>query len=83
MLAMEKDHLFRPQRERVITLIYKQPNLSVIKEDKLLKGIKIKKKEEKFDLINININLIIELWTLKTVLFLLKLFSYLVNIYKS
>lgn len=65
MLAMEKDHLFKPQRERAITLIYKQRNLSVIKEDKLLKGIKIKKKEEKFDLINININLIIEIMDTK------------------
>jgi hypothetical protein len=71
MLDMEKDHLSKPQRERATTLIYKRFSLNVIKEEKLLKGIKTKRKEEKSDkmyLINIKIDLIILTWMLKIAL---------------
>ena len=53
-LDTEKDHLLKPQREKVIIIILRQWHQKEIKEEKPLRDIKMNKREKRFELINCN-----------------------------
>ena len=50
---MEKDNLCKLLKEKIIHLTYKLYHLRTVKEEMLLKDLKMKNKEDKYDCIDI------------------------------